>query len=271
MNQVWIRSTLTSQWGNLLCRYRMERRRNVHSAPTVAELSNLTHIISSGQFKFLHTFYDPISFVIFSVSSPTVWHGKMKLQRDLVSISIGAKVLPVQSCLWYTVHIVFIALPTTFAAWSMKWLNRTTSKQFENTNVLRQWSGIMQTAAFLGHPAIDPPFLPFSALSLHTSGGGDVKFTTSRRTGLSWWTCFSSLIFSIWGERERCLHTALCETRGSQTDKCRDKIISSITGTFIRLLLMKSFVVERSTGASCDLFKLHFLKCIMYIYYMLSI
>lgn len=56
-----------------------------------------------------------------------------------------------------------------------------------------------------------------------------------------------------------CAHSTLCETQGSQTDKCLDKI--SIIGTFICLLLIKCFVVERSTAESCDFHWWYCLHC----------
>lgn len=172
------------------------------------KLSYLSSIISSGQFTFLPTFYDPMSFIIFLLSARSLTHGKTKLPR-------GLKTNP--SCrpasinhLWYTVHVFFWALPPIFTAWSIEWLNQTALKQFENTNVLRQWFRIKPRPAFLDILLSIPAFPTLSTVTLHRWGGcvceidnilPDQALPTSKycilavtSTRLSQCNCFSSSV-----------------------------------------------------------------------------
>lgn len=123
-------------------------------------------------------------------------------------------------------------------------------------------------------------FFPLSALSLYTVGG--LRMWNLQHLAISGipnqqilHTCSSisrsvtvQLLFFIYyillRGREmfihtECTHSTLCDTQGSQTDKCLDKI--SIIGTFICLLLIKCFVVERSTAESCDFHWWYCLHC----------
>jgi len=101
-------------------------------------------------------------------------------------------------------------------------------------------------------------FFPFSALSLYTSGWATyVKFTASRRIKLSPIANTANMLF-----HQPFCHSAIAflhlfiffirEQRDALTLHCmRPKAVRqtsvSIIGTFIRFLLIKCFVVKRST------------------------
>lgn len=75
-------------------------------------------------------------------------------------------------------------------------------KPFENTNVLHQWSRILQRAAFLDSLPSIPVFPSLSTVTLHRWGATSVKFTTSHWIGLSQPANTANLLF----------HQAFCHT-----------------------------------------------------------
>lgn len=180
------------------------------------KLSYRTHIcsfISSGQFTFLPTFYDPMSFVVFSLSTRCLTHSKTKLPT-------GLKTNP-SSCpasinhLWYTVDIFF------------EHFRVVKSDSIKTVGKYKCLSSVVQNIAetcFLGHPAIDSCFPPSQHCHSTPLGGcvceiydisPDQAFPTSKycKTAvpsdfLSQCNCFSSSIIFI--TEARVAHTLRC-------------------------------------------------------------
>lgn len=194
----------------------MERRGKKGSG---VKLSYLTHIISSGQFTFLHTFYDPISFVVFHLFNCCLTHCKTEAAHN----AQAQKPIQVPSCpvnhMWYTVfkHFWPHLQHSPLIGYIPGFKNSSSMVPNKGKRCLRTKSNLC---------------ILFRVCEIWTSRRKTSKFRFRRPLGL---------LFFPW----ECSQTLLFETRGSQTDKCLDKI--SIIGTFIRSLLIKCFVVEKST------------------------